>query len=334
MVEPLRVLTGADVRVLKEALDQQKKGRIVPAKKGQPEPDSPPLSSMMIAYTPGGGIPARSGTTIGKASCLLYRRLLPAGTTLVSTGRSVDVYNLSTDAIPASSYIAVWLDRFGTWWVGGGSGGGGPITGGTGGGGAGLAGYVQDAVYWPGEPGSQQPDPDAFVPDDNKLYAIPFWMRETKTINRFDTYTGTAPVSGDSKIRIGIYTNKASDFYPDARQVDSGEVLLASSGSPLANPVTVTVSLSVTGSQWMWLVMSANAVAGGGQWFRGFRDDTKMATQQIGAMWNGTQYVYFSMWAHAQSYAALPSTFPNTTRLLGWSSGSTAWHPAIGMHFA
>ncbi len=59
-----------------------------------------------IAMTPGGGIPARSGTTITSADCTVYSG---EGGTLTSAGIEVPIYNLSTTAIAGSVYVvAVW----------------------------------------------------------------------------------------------------------------------------------------------------------------------------------------------------------------------------------
>jgi hypothetical protein len=59
-----------------------------------------------IAMTPGGGIAARSGTTISSADCAVYSG---EGGTLTSAGITVPVYNLSTTAVGASKYIvAAW----------------------------------------------------------------------------------------------------------------------------------------------------------------------------------------------------------------------------------
>lgn len=72
-----------------------------------------------VAVTPSGGIPARSGTTLGTATCTL-QQVSYAGT-LSSTTRTVTVSNLSTTAVGGSAYIicqrvvggglvAVWED--------------------------------------------------------------------------------------------------------------------------------------------------------------------------------------------------------------------------------
>lgn len=74
-------------------------------------------SPSYILQTPGGGIAARSGTTVSSANCTVYNAL---GGTLTSAGFTLPVYNLSTTAVAASAYIvavpaggvlvAVWED--------------------------------------------------------------------------------------------------------------------------------------------------------------------------------------------------------------------------------
>lgn len=74
-------------------------------------------SPSYILQTPGGGIAARSGSTVSSANCTVYNAL---GGTLTSAGFTLPVYNLSTTAVVGSVYIvavmaggvliAVWED--------------------------------------------------------------------------------------------------------------------------------------------------------------------------------------------------------------------------------
>jgi hypothetical protein len=68
-------------------------------------------TEIFLFQTPGGGIPARSGTTLGKATCDAYylsfdgtdadiSALQDGGSTLTST-----VFNMSTEAVGGSAYI-------------------------------------------------------------------------------------------------------------------------------------------------------------------------------------------------------------------------------------
>lgn len=56
-----------------------------------------------LVKTPSGGIPARSGTTLGTASCTI--QLIDKDTDGISDGESVDVLNLSDTAIGGTTYI-------------------------------------------------------------------------------------------------------------------------------------------------------------------------------------------------------------------------------------
>jgi hypothetical protein len=67
-----------------------------------------------IFQTPSGGIPGRSGTTMGEAEC---KRCFFAGNVIdVATGENDFVLNLSPTAVAGSKYIqCVWID--GRWVV-------------------------------------------------------------------------------------------------------------------------------------------------------------------------------------------------------------------------
>jgi len=69
-------------------------------------------SQCAIFFTPSGGIPARSGTTLGQASCTKVKLDGFALTTL--TGQTSAVGNLSTEAVGGSKYIQA-LRISGTW---------------------------------------------------------------------------------------------------------------------------------------------------------------------------------------------------------------------------
>jgi hypothetical protein len=56
----------------------------------------------IIIQTPSGGIPARSGTTVGKADCEIYS--IDGDDDLVATGVSVSVVNLAAEAVAGSVY--------------------------------------------------------------------------------------------------------------------------------------------------------------------------------------------------------------------------------------
>lgn len=66
-------------------------------------PTRPPRQVMaIIIQTPAGGIPARVGTTVGKADCTIYR--ITSADVLESTGVEVSVVNLAASAVAGSVY--------------------------------------------------------------------------------------------------------------------------------------------------------------------------------------------------------------------------------------
>ena len=61
--------------------------------------------------SPGGGIPARVGTTLGSAVCTLYSRV---GTALTATSNTLTIYNVSSSAVGGGKYgVAVADDANG-----------------------------------------------------------------------------------------------------------------------------------------------------------------------------------------------------------------------------
>lgn len=65
----------------------------------------PYLFENYVALTPSGGIPARSGTALGTAVCVMYA-VAPDGT-LSATSFEATICNLNEVALPASSYVVV-----------------------------------------------------------------------------------------------------------------------------------------------------------------------------------------------------------------------------------
>jgi hypothetical protein len=100
-------MAGEDNRVYGfRKLDAEQLIQVLGSGKGSDTLPPSTTSANYIAMTPGGGIPARSGTTISKADCTVYSA---TGGTLTSAGITVPVYNLSTTAVGASKYIvAAW----------------------------------------------------------------------------------------------------------------------------------------------------------------------------------------------------------------------------------
>lgn len=74
---------------------------------GNSQPQSPGIRNhCILAYTPGGGIAARSGTTVSSANCTVYYN---DNGTLTSASFTVPIYNLSTTAVAGSSYVLAVL---------------------------------------------------------------------------------------------------------------------------------------------------------------------------------------------------------------------------------
>jgi hypothetical protein len=71
----------------------------------------------LVCKTPGGGIAARSGTTVSSATCTVWKR---ATSTMSAGTTTLPVWNLSTAAVAATEfivavptnigYVAVWED--------------------------------------------------------------------------------------------------------------------------------------------------------------------------------------------------------------------------------
>lgn len=72
----------------------------------------PSDGSSLVAKSPGGGIAARSGTTVSSATCTVWQR---SGTTLSATTQTITVYNLSTTAVGNTVYIVATMTNIG--WV-------------------------------------------------------------------------------------------------------------------------------------------------------------------------------------------------------------------------
>ena len=59
--------------------------------------------TMVHAYTPAGGIPARSSLTMGSATCDLYDST--TGGVLSDSGDNITVYNMASAAVAGSTHI-------------------------------------------------------------------------------------------------------------------------------------------------------------------------------------------------------------------------------------
>jgi hypothetical protein len=82
----------------------------------------------------------------------------------------------------------------------------------------------------------------------NNLYAIPFMLTETKTATSLSVNVVGTTASGVA--RLGIYSNGATEDYPNALLLDAGTISHATTGVK-----TVTISQALTGGTLYWLVV-------------------------------------------------------------------------------
>lgn len=141
-------------------------------------------------------------------------------------------------------------------------------------------------------------------PSVNRLYAMPFFVSQPCTLVQLAVNVTTAGAS--SGVRVGVYRSAAeNDIYPGALLVESGEMDTSSTGVK-----TSTVNQALTPNRWHWYAFlckaSAPAVTGVSTYSSGMGVDTAFA-------YANNLYV-------AQTYGALPSTFPaNPT----WNTSAT-----------
>lgn len=129
-------LTESDRNVLLNLIEENRQRYRSGRTKHDP-PDVGNAPDVYIARTPDGGIPALNveipapsiitgtGTDIydepGSATCTIYAMRSPVYGTgpdeLRSAGFTRTVYNLSTSAIPANTWVTVWRDKFGRWFA-------------------------------------------------------------------------------------------------------------------------------------------------------------------------------------------------------------------------
>lgn len=80
-----------------------------------PETGGPGNPYVYVAKAPGGGIAARSGTTLSYADCDVYE--LIGGELTAVPGLTQRVWNLSDSAVDADTWVLVERDKFGKWLV-------------------------------------------------------------------------------------------------------------------------------------------------------------------------------------------------------------------------
>ena len=70
--------------------------------------------TILLAKTPSGGIPARSGTTAGSASCDVFKLV---STTLTDTTNNETIYNVSDQPVPGDTYVMATQELVGGQWI-------------------------------------------------------------------------------------------------------------------------------------------------------------------------------------------------------------------------
>ena len=139
-----------------------------------------------------------------------------------------------------------------------------------------------------------------------RFYAIPFYSAKAITLDRIGIYVSTLYAA--SKCRLGIYTD--SNGEPGSLLLDAGETDDSSTGAK-----TLTINQALSGGTLYWLVALSNSgthalragAAGSENCGLGF-DNTLNAAA-------------ISFFYAAQSYGALPLTFPTVTN----GTGTTPW---------
>lgn len=71
----------------------------------------PVAGNVVHAYTPSGGIPARSSLTMGSASCDLYES--STGGVLSDSGSNITVYNMASGAVAGNTHIIASKNEIG-----------------------------------------------------------------------------------------------------------------------------------------------------------------------------------------------------------------------------
>jgi hypothetical protein len=109
----LRVLGDRFIQDMKNTKEEVA-NRVRGPRTGPPPTDDWMPPEVYVAAVPVGGIPARVGTTLGSAECVLYKMV--EGVLEAMDGASRTVYNLSAGAIDAGvGYVTVKRDKWGTW---------------------------------------------------------------------------------------------------------------------------------------------------------------------------------------------------------------------------
>ena len=147
------------------------------------------------------------------------------------------------------------------------------------------------------------------------FYAVPFTSPRSGTIDRIGVNVTSAAAAG-KKARLGIYSaTSATNLYPSAKVLDSGEIAIDATGA-----VEATVSQALTAGTLYWLVILADAAI-----------SVKAVQPSSCSPILGFESTYTTPQTQisvAQAYGALPSTFTGS----GTTNGNNA--PLIGVRYS
>ena len=136
------------------------------------------------------------------------------------------------------------------------------------------------------------------------LIAVPFCFPRGGAIDRLTAYVTTGIVG--ARVRLGIYTNKSdTDPYPLSLVVDSGELSPETSSAE----ITSTVSARLEPGRLYWSAIISNGTLAT---YRALAVGSLFPILGQDSSYTGTAHL--NHWRHAQSYGALPSSFPDSAR--------------------
>ncbi len=173
--------------------------------------------------------------------------------------------------------------------------------------GAPFPGYGSGRYYGPTVPGLTGASRALTA---NKIYAMPFFIKQTQTFAGISVYQDNVSPTGN--IRLGVYND--SSGAPATKNTDAGTVAFPGS----TGIRTVTASIALTAGTWYWLVAVADAALSVSGWgyipSEGFLNysqaDRGIIASAITILDGVTTYQGWLPIRGAHVYAALPSSFP------------------------
>jgi hypothetical protein len=122
MVERTTHLHPEFLREIRWAISELKKQQRGQLRDEGRTPDK--SAEAIVVKTPAGGIPARSGTTVSSALCLLYKEVDAASNTKTltpievnSTHQTIRVWNFSNEAVAGDAFVVTGRTKSGTRYV-------------------------------------------------------------------------------------------------------------------------------------------------------------------------------------------------------------------------